>query len=71
MASYWMSPAPERCDLNPSHVIKDGFVDGKTKMGPWANMCAACAKRYGVGLGTGRGQRYERQADGRFMKVEG
>jgi hypothetical protein len=32
-------------------------VDGKTKMGPWAYMCQAHYAAYGVGLGTGRGQK--------------
>lgn len=31
--------------------------DGKTTMGPWANMCEEDFKWHGVGLGTGRGQR--------------
>lgn len=31
--------------------------DGKTVNGPWANMCTAHFTRYGLGLGTGRGQR--------------
>lgn len=35
----------------------DAVYDGKTKMGPWANMCAIAFKRHGVGLGTGRGQK--------------
>lgn len=30
--------------------------DGKTVMGPWADMCAKHWKLYGIGLGTGRGQ---------------
>ena len=33
--------------------------DGKTIYGPWANMCDKCFKKYGVGLGTGRGQKLE------------
>jgi hypothetical protein len=32
-------------------------IDGKTVMGPWANMCDACHAQYGVGLGLGKGQR--------------
>jgi hypothetical protein len=32
--------------------------DGKTRMGPWANMCPDHFVDYGIGLGTGRGQRY-------------
>lgn len=31
--------------------------DGKTRHGPWAFMCEADFKEYGIGLGTGRGQR--------------
>jgi hypothetical protein len=31
--------------------------DGKTIHGPWAYMCEGCFKMFGVGLGTGRGQR--------------
>ena len=43
------------CDFDPSHG--DAAVDGKTKMGPWANMCESCFAANGVGLGLGRGQR--------------
>jgi hypothetical protein len=43
------------CDFNAAH--KKAWVDGKTKMGYWANMCQQCYKSYGVGLGTGFGQR--------------
>lgn len=31
--------------------------DGKTKQGPWANMCDYCFRSHGVGLGTGVGQK--------------
>jgi len=34
------------------------FVDGKTRMGPWANMCLPCYRKVGVGLGVGKGQKY-------------
>lgn len=30
--------------------------DGKTSMGPWANMCPICFGKHGIGVGTGRGQ---------------
>jgi len=30
--------------------------DGKTKLGPWANMCEPCFSENGIGLGLGRGQ---------------
>ena len=32
--------------------------DGKTVMGPWANMCQAHLAIYGIGLGLGKGQEY-------------
>jgi hypothetical protein len=35
------------------------FVDGATKMGPWAMMCDAHFHRVGVGVGPGSGQRYD------------
>lgn len=33
------------------------LYDGKTKSGPWAYMCKRHFGAYGVGLGTGKGQR--------------
>lgn len=36
---------------------KDARYDGKTEMGPWANMCPQHFRMYGVGLGSGRGQK--------------
>lgn len=35
----------------------DAAYDGKTRWGPWANMCEDCWNHYGVGLGLGKGQR--------------
>ncbi len=35
----------------------DATYDGKTVHGPWANMCQSHFDLYGVGLGTGKGQR--------------
>jgi hypothetical protein len=53
-------------------TIDEQFVDGKTNMGPWAIMTPSSWRLNGVGqLGLGRGQRYERQADDRWLKVEG
>jgi hypothetical protein len=78
VAKYWQSKPPTCCDL-VGHVPGEHddiqatgeFVDGKTAMGPWANMCLTCHKRYGVGLGTGLGQKYRRQMDHRWLKVGG
>lgn len=70
---YWMGDPPTACDIDASHKITDTFIDGSTSRG-WANMCPACHTEYGRGLGTGRGQKYEkREVEGktRWLKVEG
>lgn len=48
------------CDICRYKKDKPGVqavYDGKTRMGAWANMCEEDFQMYGVGLGTGRGQR--------------
>jgi hypothetical protein len=42
-----------KCDI----CGEDAEYDGKTVMGPWSFMCQADFEFFGVGLGTGRGQR--------------
>lgn len=66
----WHSAIPTRCDLD-GHEITTVFYDAKTVMGPWGNLCPACFKQYGMGLGTGKGQKYELQDNGRYLKTEG
>lgn len=53
--------------------IVNEFIDGRSRMGPWGFFTPASWAKYGVGLlGTGFGQRYvKREADGKFVKVEG
>lgn len=58
----------EACDIC-TRPITAVFIDGKTAMGPWANMCVICHAGNGGKLGTGRGQRYEKQPDGRWAKM--
>jgi hypothetical protein len=50
---------PERCDLCEEPVT--AFVNGRTKYGPWADMCQECWSAVGVGLGLGCGQFFVRQ----------
>lgn len=48
------------CDIHAYVHHKLGVLaayDGKTKDGPWANMCEQCFKTHGIGLGLGKGQR--------------
>jgi len=50
------------CDFCKTNLTKQEFppayVDGKTHLGPWANMCIKCWNLHGVGLGIGKGQIY-------------
>ena len=55
----------EKCDICDCKIT-DVVYDGRTKSGPWAWMCEKCFHEYGVGLGTGLGQKF---MDGR--KVAG
>ncbi len=70
MSVYWTGPAPTECDICNA-PITDTFIDGKTIMGAWANMCENCHDTKGCGLGTGRGQRFVKQTDSRWLKTEG
>lgn len=66
---YWTGTITQNDDFGSK--ISSQFIDGRTHMGPWAIMSPASHKIYGVGLGKGMGQRYARQPDGRWLKVEG
>ncbi len=66
----WMGEVPAMDDFGDP--ISDEFVDGRTSRGAWAVMTPASFRRHGVGeVGHGAGQRYRRQGDGRWLKVEG
>ena len=54
----WFNEHP-LCDFDHSHDMKPWFVDGKLQNGPWAVMCSDCYLKHGVGLGNGKGQRYD------------
>ena len=67
---YWTGFVPVTDDFG-SHIY-DVFIDGRTAMGPWALMTPTSWANHGVRrLGTGNGQRYKKQPDGRWLKVEG
>jgi len=59
---------PVACQIG-QEPIKDVFIDGATRNGQWAYMCLECHKIHGVGLGIGRGQKYVRQSDNKWLKV--
>jgi hypothetical protein len=66
---YWKGSDPIKDDFDVR--IIDTFVDGKTKQGPWAMMAPSSFQLYGVGLGLGKGQKYQKQGDGKWLKIEG
>jgi hypothetical protein len=67
---YWMGSTPIRCEIC-QRSFGDTFIDGATSRGPWYLMHPACHDLFGRGLGTGLGQQYAKQADGRWLKVGG
>jgi hypothetical protein len=54
-------PMIGQCDICKKEDCNP-IIDGATRFGPWANMCEKCFGKVGIGLGEGRGQRYEKQA---------
>jgi len=52
---------------------EDVIIDGRTINGPWANMCVGHHKAVGVGLGTGRGQKWriDPESGRKIEKLEG
>lgn len=63
----WMGSEPIRCDLC-GQPFKKFFIDGKTTFGPWGLLCEDCHGNKGVGLGEGKGQKYDLKTK---IKVEG
>lgn len=63
----WMGST--KCDICGEELSKT-IIDGMTANGSWAVMCPKCHKIHGVGLGTGKGQKYVRDEVGDFVKVE-
>ncbi len=58
MKNSWAGEIPQRCDIC-GETLFEGFVDGRIRnQSVWAIMCPRCYKRFGAGLGTGKGQKY-------------
>ena len=67
----WSGSPPKTCNICPRSItteFSDAVFPG---VGSWVNFCPDCAKRHGVRYGYGLGQRYVRNNDGEFEKVEG
>ena len=66
---------PTICDVCRS-PIKDTFYDAQIWVFPgritWANVCSGCfEERSATGLGTGKGQKFERNEEGEFIETKG
>ena len=69
-AQYWSNSVGNEDDFGDT--ITDEIIDARTKIGPWALMTPNSWKKYGFNkLGTGFGQRYKKQKDGKWLKIEG
>lgn len=67
---YWMGSINDKDDFGAP--IVDIFIDGKTNQsGAWGIMSPESFRKYGTGLGTGKGQKYQKQPDGKWKKIEG
>lgn len=66
----WLGSWPASCDICTLPLDKvEYFVDGRVTGGTaWALMCPVCHYFNGVGLGTGRGQKYDSKT---LEKLEG
>jgi len=50
-------PECDLCKVMKADKVEEAAYDGATVYGPWAFMCEEHFATYGMGLGTGRGQR--------------
>lgn len=70
MTTRWVGKVPQKDDFGD--LIGNTFIDGKTVHGPWAIMTPESWIKHGVRMfGTGLGQRYKRQDQDHWFKVEG
>jgi hypothetical protein len=66
---YWTGDVGSVDDFDAP--IVNVFYDAATTMGSWAIMSPRSFSMYGRGVGQGVGQKYERQPDGKWLKVLG
>jgi len=68
---YWYGSDPVKCDYC-QEKFNGKFIDGRMhNYSTWLRMCSACHEEVGVGLGTGKGQEYTLQPNGRWLKTAG
>lgn len=69
--SPYMGTPPANCDLC-GEDITDKFYDAHVpRYGQWGNVCPGCFASERCATGTGAGQEYTKNADGKFIKTAG
>lgn len=66
----WVGSIPKTCGYCGTR-LSDVFYDTRTTDGPWACLCRRCFNHVGSGLGSGLGQKYQKQPDGSWACVAG
>lgn len=62
MTNKWIGKIPEQCDVCKKDINRF-FIDGATITGRWGIMCPECHSYFGRGLGTGKGQIYDKDGN--------
>ena len=68
MTKKWTGPV-DTCNICHS-VLTKRFIDGLHRCGSWAIMCPTCHAYEECGLGTGKGQLYEKKEKD-WIKING
>ena len=69
-ARYWLGSEISTCEVT-GKTITDRFVDGRTPFGPWAIMHPDVFAGWGYKPAQGVGQLYEKQPNGKWLKIDG
>lgn len=68
---YYVNP-PDKCDLCSAPIDRFLYdVALPLHRGSWANICQICYINSTARLGPGKGQKFERQEDGRYKLIAG
>lgn len=57
---YWVGSKITNCDLCKAELT-DTFYDAQVYRAGWAILCPKCFSEVGVGLGEGKGQKFEKK----------
>lgn len=71
---YWvgsLSPECQLCDGPYNGIMYDSNIRVAPHRRSWGNWCQKCHADHGGMLGTGLGQKYAQQEDGKWLKVAG